>query len=149
MKQIYCVLCAACCVLMVGCGSHSQIPGLVDVQITVTQEGKTLEKAVVILEAPDVNFSPSGVTDKNGVAVMYTNGTSRGALEGEYKVRVSKTETIGIGPKNELGIPEHAETWRYVEEQYASLATTPLSVTVKGKTKASLDAGKAIKVEVK
>jgi len=141
MKHIFCALCVAYCVLMVGCGSRNSIPGLVDIQITVTQEGKALEKAIVVLESPGVTFSPSGVTDKDGIAVIYTNGTERGAPEGEYKVCVTKMETTELG--------ERVETWRYVEEQYAASATTPLSVTVKGKTKVSIDAGKAIKVEVK
>ena len=141
MKRLYYAFCIAHCVLAIGCGSRSHITGLVDVQITVMQEGKPLEKAIVVLESPSVMFSPSGITDKDGVAIIYTSGTERGAPQGEYKVCVIKMETIELG--------ERVETWRYVEEKYATSATTPLSVSVSGKTKASVDAGKAIKVEVK
>jgi hypothetical protein len=96
-----------------------------------------LEHAIVVLEAPGKTFSPAGVSDKNGVAVIHTSGTEKGAQEGDYKVCVIKEETIEKG--------EIVETWRYVEKQYSTSATTPLAVTVKGKTKASFDVGKAIK----
>lgn len=143
MKYLYHTLCIVCCLWLVGCGSRSHIPGLVDVQITITQEGKPFEGAIVVLEAPGKMFSPSGVSNKNGVAVIHTSGTEKGAQEGEYKVCVTKTVTIETGKMKEI-----VETWRYVEPQYAHSDTTPLAVSVKGKTKATFDVGKALRVLV-
>jgi len=79
-----------------GCGGKQKptdLPPLFPVKITVIQDGKPLEKAVVSLSADGtkVRFTIGGITDQNGVATLKTDGEWPGAPAGKYKICINKT----------------------------------------------------------
>ena len=76
-----------------GCsrGVPKDFPALHPCVITVTQDGTPLAEASVLLKPIQGNaLSASGVTDKNGIAVMKVQATFDGAPEGKYKVMIVK-----------------------------------------------------------
>ena len=80
-----------------GCGGASRpadLPKLYPASITVTQEGKPLAGAMVMLYSTADNFkwSVAGITNSSDTAELKTHGQFPGALLGEYKVTVNKTE---------------------------------------------------------
>ena len=153
---------------IVGCGERlpDGMPRLYPASIEVTQEGVPLDEATVMLysESPDLaRWTPSGVTNSSGVAVLSTNGRYKGAPLGTYKVTV-KRASLDPHPEPELaneftGSPGAAKyqqlelarkAYTYVETPYTSLEETPLTVEITANQKIyPVDAGKNIKVEVR
>ena len=153
---------------IMGCGGQplpEGMPRLYPASIEVTQEGTPLEGATVTLVSEDSElgrWSPTGITNASGVAVLQTNGLYRGAPLGTFKVVITKRVTEPH-PHPELagaerGTPEEArydqlnrarQTFNYVESQYSSIEDTPLTIEiVAGQRTYSIDAGKKVQETV-
>lgn len=147
-----------------GCSQQKRpdgMPELYPCTITITQDGKPFEGAIVRLYSNDVVFHVSGTTNASGTAVMLTHGEFKGAPEGTYKVTVSKEEKEFIEPESVTAAREKAKEqgeafeepalpykfYSYVEKEYTSKETTPLEITVsKGKNDQTFAAGKAERI---
>ena len=140
-------------------------PDLFPCKITITQEGKPLEDALVRLmpEGWTFQWTISGKTDKNGVANIVTHTNYAGVPEGTFKVCVSKEEiTPSQFPPPAKDAPyEDWEAWRgktnsenrpkynLVKPEYGNDAETPHSLTIsKGKNSKTFDVGEAVKIEI-
>ena len=143
----------------VGCGGKKKpddLPPLYPVKITVMQDGKPLERATVRLVADGSNtrFTTGSVTDKNGVAIIKTDGQWPGAPEGKYKVLVQKIVTPEADPSEDsLSYEEqqvkaaerNKQTKSVVDSKFMNLKTTTLAieVTTSGATE-TFDVGAAV-----
>jgi len=142
MRRILLFSAAVVLVLQMGCNKDTDrpadLPKLFPVSITVTQEGKPLEKATVTMSAktPDKYGTCMGETDASGVAVMYTYGF-KGAPLGQYVVSIEKrvvegAKEVKIEPE---GIIDHVggKVYNYVDKKYMG-ADSPhgIEVTEKG-----------------
>ena len=165
---------------VVGCGGQKLpegMPELSPVSITLTQEGKPLAGASVMLVNVDKTQQWSAIarTNDKGVAVPQTNGQYKGVPAGTYKVTVTKQETEkGPDPyadapdpkvdqdkyqewymKNEAKIAAASrippKVTSLVDPIYDNVDKTTLSVTVEAKKKNEfpLDVGKAVSINVK
>ncbi|GHT32463.1 hypothetical protein FACS1894214_4330 [Planctomycetales bacterium] len=149
-----------------GCGGAERpanLPKLYPTSITLTQEGKPLVNAMVMLYSADADFkwSVAGITNASGTAEIKTHGKFSGSPLGEYKVAVSKTENPNQGESfddTEEGQKKRAAAKRQsvaviynlVEKQYMERDTTPLLIKIeKGKNRQTFDAGKAVRIEDK
>ncbi|MDR2642349.1 MAG: carboxypeptidase-like regulatory domain-containing protein [Planctomycetaceae bacterium] len=143
--------------ILSGCSSAkpSDLPKLVKVTLTITQDGKPLSNAVVSLARADQGgvYSASGITNENGVCSLYTHGQYKGAPLGKYKVRVSRIELIpkplGRKPKDNAEYEAYKKnppkTYQLVEEIYTDAKTTPLEIEITGSMQKTFDVGKAVK----
>jgi hypothetical protein len=141
----------------------SDLPKLVNVTLTITQEGKPLSGAMVNLDRTEQDgiYSAGGTTDENGVCLLYTHSKYKGAPLGKYKVRISRTEIIpkpiNKKPKSaaefETYKKEEAKnppkTYQFVEKIYTDTKTTPLEIDITGSMQKTFDVGKAVKDVVK
>ena len=163
--RLFIVTLLAVCVLC-GCGGPKRpagMPTLYPCEITITQAGQLLGDADVRLIAED-GFSTwitGGRTDSNGVAKIMTNVKYAGAPAGTFKVLVQKTDLapskLPPYPGDDAPFEARAEwtsqmkgevrpTIQFVKPEYGDVSTTPHSITiVKGKNKATFDAGEPIK----
>jgi hypothetical protein len=156
-----------CCSLLtlLGCSSSlpSDLPKLVIVTLTITQEGKPLSGATVNLvdTMPNTNttYSAGGTTDESGVCLLYTHGRYKGAPLGKFKVRVSRTENLpkpGPRPKSAAEFEAASKkmrtnppkTYQFVEKIYTDAKSTPLEIEITGPTKKTFDVGKAVKMQI-
>ncbi|MGL6193520.1 MAG: hypothetical protein ACRC2T_01715 [Thermoguttaceae bacterium] len=142
-----------CLQVVVGCGGKPRpdgMPALVPCVITVIQDGANLGDATISLQPVDSTskWAATGSTSESGAdAKMYTWGTQDGVVPGKYKVVVDKTKLEKLPPRPS-GSSEPSrvpQTYRYVEEQYTSIDTTPIEIdVVKGTKKYTVDVGKAV-----
>jgi hypothetical protein len=141
---------------LVGCSRSSvpnDLPKLYPCTITITQDGKPLEKATVELFSSEgqAKYKSVTITNPQGVAIMSTYGY-QGTPIGKYKVVVSKDiEDDFIYGMSSTGTKEVTAStlYRTVEAQYSDAKTTPHEIEITGKekiTEATFDAGKPIKV---
>ena len=136
---------AVALLLLSGCGGQnrpSDLPPLYPCTVTVTQDGKPLGEGIVTFVSTDTSFKWAVFAQLNtsGTGKVFTQGLYSGAPEGEYKVVISKQETISeqIGPaivrQGEFGeettTPTILTVYSLVEKDYTDAATTPLSITV-------------------
>lgn len=127
-------------VTTLGCGSGGdEGPPRVPASVTITYQGAPVEGAHVTLVPEGDGHAAFGRTDSQGRAVMQTMDQNDGAVPGNYRVTVRKTETEGAGnvPGDEIGaMPANAEAMQAPEtrhllpEKYASKETTDLTATV-------------------
>lgn len=154
---------------IVGCGDPTRpkdLPRLYQTTIKITQDGKELAGATVVLvhEDPAFKWNSAGTTNEQGIVELYTLGKFKGVPEGKYCVTVSKA--ISIHPKthqpveppkasdpsstsivggvtssiNEMPIP-----FNIVAREFASQATTSLKMEVRRKrNNETFDVGKAM-----
>lgn len=142
----------------------SDLPKLIPCQLTFTQDDRPLADARIVLESLEGSkWFPGGTTDKNGTAVLLTNGRYKGAPEGRYKITVQKTETEApnVPPEPPTDSPDYFKwfnaysgvrgaSFSLVEGKYASLETTPLEVNVSGRAVTeTFDVGKSIREPLK
>jgi hypothetical protein len=148
-------------VILFGCAKQSipdNLPKLVPVTLTITQEGTPFTDAIVSLVDPSggVPFTVGGMTDTNGNVVLHTHGLYKGAPLGKFKVRIIKTESDPTPPLPKLGTPEFdayqkemqknpPKTYTLVEKRYTNVDTTPLELDITGPLTTTLDAGKAVR----
>ena len=149
----------ALCVLIflqTGCGEKlpDGMPKPVPCEILVTQEGNPLENALVSLQpVGDGKWSAIGNTDATGKAIVFTMDKYKGAVEGKYKVIVSKTETEqSKGPVSSNDAARRSTSlggFYLVDEKYGNPITTPLEIdVVKGTIEYSVDAGKVVRIKM-
>ena len=155
-------------VFTVGCGGQKlppDMPKLFPVKMTITQEGKPLPEAMIMLSMVGGKWPSQGRTDANGVVTkFFTNSQYEGVAAGKFKVCVRKVErerdNIEIPPEP-TDLKENYE-WRQkyfgrptappnefdlVEAVYADPKTTPLEIDVSADTKEfTLEAGKAVRI---
>lgn len=154
------LLIVVCLCVFGGCSRENRpkdLPKLTPATLTLTQDGKPLEKAIVFLyaENPDIaKWTVSGNTDANGETILVTHGQFRGAPAGKFKVCVTKVEDAGNAgePDPNAGLatagfstPSGRPRLIYhVDPVYGDPQKTPLEVEVpaKGKGIFTLDVGK-------
>lgn len=149
-------------VLLSGCGNEQQrpadLPALYPCTVTVLQDGKPLSGGMVQFGSVDTNFKWSvfAQLDTEGKGKVFTQGLYPGAPEGEYKVMLSKTETVTeeVGPPVRQNVNEQMvmvtptvdTIFSLVEKQYTKAETTPLSITIgKKKNDHQFDGGKPVR----
>ena len=131
--------------LLSGCGNQNRpadLPPLYRCTVTVTQGGQPLGDAVVQLASTDPSFKWAvfAQLDASGTGEMFTQGLYRGAPLGEYKVIISKEESVSeqigmtIVRQGEFGeetfTPSVLTVYSLVEKEYTDAETTPLSLTI-------------------
>ncbi|MDR3109589.1 MAG: hypothetical protein LBU65_07880 [Planctomycetaceae bacterium] len=94
-------------IFLVGCSDNSI--KVVPIHGTVTQAGKPVEGAMVVLSPKsDENRSASGITDSAGNFEVLTLGAMKnGAMPGEYAVLISKHILVDANGRE---IPEQKDT---------------------------------------
>jgi len=141
MRTILVLAFSVALVLQAGCGKDpnrpADLPTLYPVKITVTQEGQPVTEATVTVtsKTPMKYGSSSTDTDATGVATLRTYGYV-GVPAGEYTVTIEKRGVEGARETtNEYGEPEMrgGQIYQYVDAQFASQASSPLSITVTDK----------------
>ena len=148
-----------CLCVFWGCSHENRpkdLPKLTPVTLTLTQDGKPLEKAMVVLyaENPDIaKWTVSGNTDTDGKAILVTHGQFRGVPVGKFKVCVTKVEDAGgsAEPDPHAGLVMAGATTSgrprlvyHVDPVYGDPQKTPLEVEIPAKDKGTLtlDVGK-------
>jgi hypothetical protein len=147
MKKIYLLILSLCFLMIQGCGGSPKpdgFPIIYDCSITLTQEGKPLTGADIILFSKDgqCSWSVGGTTDSNGKAVIFTHGRFSGVPAGDFLVTVSKTEAERYESGEVRTKPINVYT--FVDKKFSDKSTTPLEITIpKGKIQQIFDLGPA------
>jgi hypothetical protein len=157
-----------------GCNKEplpADLPKLHSTVITVVQDGKPFEGALVTMHNADTlsKWACAAKTNASGKATMMTGGKYPGAPEGTYKVTVVKQEVEKPDPyadapdpnvdygkyqewlmKNEAKVAaaerQQPVVLDLVDPQFGTVAKTTLEVTVTaGKNEQTLDVGKAVR----
>jgi hypothetical protein len=115
------------------------LSGLVPARGKVTLNDKPVEGATVSFVPQGQSRSAVATTDANGNFKMMTLNPGDGAEPGEYKVVVSKTETIEpkVDPrayqdKSDIPFPP-TEIIYYLPQKYSETETTDLTITLSSK----------------
>jgi hypothetical protein len=133
--------------ILQGCRGHSKpdgFPPIYDCSITLTQEGKPLVNATLILFSEDghCSWSVGGTTDKSGVAKIFTHGLFPGAPAGTFLVTVSKTEADAY-EQGEVRT-KSINVYTLIDKKFSNSSTTPLEIIIKeGKNNQTFDLGTA------
>ncbi|MDR0336162.1 MAG: hypothetical protein LBI18_03630 [Planctomycetaceae bacterium] len=134
-----------CVVAFFGCNNNGSrpegMPRLVPCVVTVLSEGQPLSEVDVAFHSSDSTFrwGSNATTDSNGKAVMATYGQFFGVVEGEYSVTVTKLERETFDNEHP---PKQIKVFTLTDVQYTNPQTTPLKITVSGKTTQTFDVGK-------
>jgi hypothetical protein len=138
-------------------------PQLVSGRITVVQDGRPLDNAVVRLhpEGNTKDWGTLGVTNASGVATLVTSSYWSGAPLGTYRVTVAKTVTEQstlVEPSisdadayqrwEAAKAGERLATHSLVDVRFGDPSRTPLSLTVTGAFTETVDVGSAVKAVV-
>lgn len=134
--------------LSAGCGqgTDSNRPKTFPVSGTVTQDGQPVEGANVSFHAADGSAGAVGITDASGNYTLTTFSASDGAVAGDHKVTITKTDRpvveatsdgsvadTGDEPEEQQGTQSSEEGGRpknLLPEKYASPETSELTATV-------------------
>lgn len=145
---------------MLGCGGQKLpdgMPELFDFEVSVTQDGKPLADAVVVLRDAKgmLNYGVSGTTGSNGKTKL-TTGEFPGAPAGEYEVIVTKDVETPSQYGNSIPTTDDAKAeWRanraaeyrpthcFVGEKFRDYKTSGLTVSISGAGNATLDVSPA------
>ena len=108
-------------------------PHVVPTEGVLTLNGEPLASAVVTFHAVDGRHSAAGRTDEAGVFHLATFDDGDGAVPGDYRITVNKTE-IDFVP--DPGAPEQAPPLLHLErhlvpDRYRGIETSGLSATVR------------------
>jgi len=135
----------------------SDLPKLYPCKITVIQDGKPLEDALVFVRPQDGNlrFVISGKTDAKGVAVLKLDSQWAGVPEGEFFVSISKIitpadlevpdETTPLNERRRIQEQATQQIKETVDPRYSDLAKTELRLKVDKKaTNETFDVGDAV-----
>jgi len=136
---------------VIGCSKQLKpdgFPPLHPVSVLITQDGKPLEGAMVVLHPKDDTPKKWGIigeTDSNGKAIFVTHGKFYGAPEGEYIVTVGKEELVDIASRGENAV---TDSYTLVEQQYTDKGESPLRLQIqkRGKNYVELDVGKPVRI---
>lgn len=143
-----------CCAAVVGCGRPKPdgMPKLFPCSVKVLQDGAPLADATVTFYgADDFKWAVSGATDANGVAKMHTHGTYPGVPEGQYSVTITKNvvEKPEVDPNASASLTVNGgQAYDLVDAQFKMKDSTPLTITVSGKTSEEFDVGAAVRDSV-
>ncbi|HBT77501.1 MAG TPA: hypothetical protein DEB39_11415 [Planctomycetaceae bacterium] len=145
---------------LAGCGGDARPPGfpkLYPVSLKVTQGNVALAGASVKLREANASmtWSIGGMTDEEGIVVLWTHGRFRGAPEGKFKVAVSKL--VNEGEEEliaALNREDHAaakkitvNSYSLVAAEYESFSTTPIEIEITRKTRTlDISAGATVKI---
>ncbi|MDR1382465.1 MAG: hypothetical protein LBJ67_01260 [Planctomycetaceae bacterium] len=146
MKTLFWIFCAGVSFTLIsicGCGQSPGLPGdfpkIYPCEISVIQEGKPLEDAMVSLN-PIGNTDKyaggcSATTDAHGKAFLMTYGQN-GIPAGKYKILISKLKDEG-GKEVEdpFGIKsiQGGKVYSYIEAKYSDKNLTPYEIEIKDK----------------
>ena len=135
------------CLAILGCGSAplpDGMPKLSSCVITVQSDGQPLEGVVVAFHHSDPAFrwAPGATTNAAGKAVMVTHGQYFGVVDGDYVITVSKMERESFDPAKP---PREIKVYTLIDAQFSNPKTSPLKISVAGKTAQTVDVGKGIK----
>jgi len=156
---------------IIGCSTETPegLPSLFPCKMTVIQDGQPLQGASVIFLAAENSVStnektwtPMGLTDEKGVAVMRTNARYDGVPLGKYKILINKTEQeqskAGQAPPEnspayatwvQKSQDENLYEYGLVDPIYNNAEKTPYEIEIgKGTNEKSVDVGKAMKVRL-
>ncbi|MDO5555034.1 MAG: hypothetical protein Q4G68_14870 [Planctomycetia bacterium] len=160
-KQFLWIFLIGSCALFPACSrkTPADLPELVPLTVTVTQEGQPLQGANVMLvptEEADQKWNALGETNESGSVALSTHGLYPGVKPGKFKVMLYKVETVT--PK----IPDDPAAQEAIERGTMSLPapqaydlidpqfgkpSTPLEIEVSETTsELTLDAGKPVKI---
>jgi hypothetical protein len=170
MKRIILFFVMSVPFMFIGCGEKlpSDMPQLYPLTLTVIQDGKPLDRAVVELICKDTQskWGGTGLCDTSGKAEIYTQGKYKGVPAGTYSIIVTKHFTE---PSKYEGQPipdptvdltayenwmhaldsEDLTSYHLVELKYGSVDTTPFSIEVgKGEKPPLLDVGNAVRLKI-
>ncbi|MDR3196824.1 MAG: hypothetical protein LBU34_03045 [Planctomycetaceae bacterium] len=140
------------------------LPKLYQCTINLTQQGVPLSGASVLLQplspVQDRTWTVSGFSDETGKVEIYTNGYFRGAPRGNFKVIITKTETItppfpDVMPtdpreraKLENMIENETKVYKVVADKFSKAETTPFELEIKGNTEQIFDVGGVVKKKI-
>jgi len=101
---------------------------LADVEGVVTLDGAPVKEAGVMFMPVDSSLGPpaTGVTDGEGKFTL-TTANQPGAVIGEHRVAISKSEAVVIPQRR--GLPLY-KTKDYIPAKYGSVETSGLTATV-------------------
>ena len=146
---------------LAGCGGEILPDGMappVPTEIVVMQDGRPLEGAGVVLQPVDNSpWTAVGLTDAAGRAIVYTMDRHRGAVPGQYKVLVRKTEQedapiLSSEEANRLaaeGRLSAPSSFNLVDTQFGAASTTPLEIeAVRGTSTHTVDVGAAVRIRI-
>ena len=141
------VLCSAVALCAFGCSGGGKGLKTEYVEGVVTLDGVPQDKVTVnFMPVGTTGESASGYTDAKGVYKLSSaNGNpEKGALMGEYKITVSKTNVTEFteeeAEKDERGISILSKVEQLFPIQYTKADQTPLSYTViKGRQKHNIE----------
>ena len=111
-----------------GCGGRGSGPPLVQVQGTVTRQGKPLENLMVHFQ-PESGRPSHGVTDSQGNFTLEYLPDQPGAVQGPHRVFVSFVPpSVEVEMAIFEGRHQHPPEIAAALEKYGDPATTPLTV---------------------
>jgi hypothetical protein len=138
-----------------GCGGAAGRP--IKTEGLITLDGKPVAGATVTFHPEkERGRAATGLTDEDGVFLLQTFVSGDGALPGDYKVTVIKTEALAAPPA--AGDREKHKEWMMkmmfnrskqkpraspLPKEYADPATTPLRVHVPSEGQVKLELRKA------
>lgn len=145
---------------LIGCIRQYRPPGLPKLypcQVTLTQEGKPVEGATVLLSAKEEGSCPwtvSGITNEQGTASLVTYGQFAGAPEGTFLILLDKRELVGepgyFDETNLRYIQKPVKVYTLVDEKFTKRDKTPLEIKIERKntTKADFELGPAVRIHI-
>lgn len=135
-------------VLVIGCGKSGDPsrPKTVPVSGTVTLKGQPVAGAQLVFQPDGSNPGATGATDADGKYTLMTFQSGDGAVPGQYKVSITKNESVASGsgpsidPKTGGMTSDYvpptpgakpAEAKNLLPPKYAQASTSGLTATVK------------------
>jgi len=160
LNPFFLLFCLVLCFIISGCSGPQKpadLPTLYPCKITVIQDGKPLQDAMVYVRPQDGNlrFVFGGKTDAKGVAVVKADGQWEGVPEGEFLVSISKivtpsdletpNETTPLNERRRMQEQATKETKETVDPKYSDLVKTQLRLKVDKKAvQEQYDVGAAV-----
>jgi len=125
---------------LVGCsGEKINRPAPVPVTGVVTHNGAAVEGATVIFQPAGHNYAATGRTDATGTFTLTAFEPNDGAVPGEYKVTVTKSEVTVTGGGGSDDAPTTAKEKQLLPIKYARAEGSGLAASVKTGTENKFD----------
>lgn len=94
MRSLICIFLVTAVCASSGCSGRPRVDGVVPVTGTVTYQGKPAPGATVSFSPAGDGRSASATTNQDGAFALTTLEAGDGALPGNYKVSISKSEVV-------------------------------------------------------
>jgi hypothetical protein len=131
MKTFLMAICSLIMVVsFVGCGGGGDFPDTVPMECTITMDGVAVEGAIVSFLSEDGEYSGSGQTDAEGVAIIETFEAEDGVVPSSYIVTVRKVEITETSASSDPGGAVNIDEKFLVNEKYSRRSSSGLAVTV-------------------